>query len=332
MKLGKDLLYLSDKDVKKVLAPKDSVKLVEKSIHDLGLGKAVEEKFYLSVEKHDGFVKTMAAYYEPMEVHMTKVFSLFRNNPTRHGLQTVNTFIVVTDPHTGVPVAVMNGDWITALKTAGSTAAAAKHLAKEDSRIVGIVGAGAQGRSHLLSLAQIFKIEEARIADISAKAREGYVREMKKLCDFDIVSVDSVEQAVRDVDISAVVTTADEPLVKPDWVRPGLFIAKAGSFQELDPGVITTVDKVVVDSWKYTVEYRRVKELTQLADSGAISRETIYGELPDILAGRKSGRQTDQETILFASIGFGVDNAALAGFVYKKALRRRVGKILPLIG
>ncbi len=332
MRLGKDLLYLSDKDVKKILAPKDSVKLVEDSIRDLGLGKAVEEKFYLPVEKHDGFVKTMAAYYEPMEVHMTKIFSLFRNNPTKHGLQTVNTFIVVTDPHTGVPVAVMNGDWITALKTAGSTAAAARHLAKKDSRVVGIVGAGAQGRSHLLSLAQVFKIEEARIADISAKAREGYVREMKKLCDFDIVSVDSVEQAVRDVDISAVVTTADEPLVKPDWVGPGLFIAKAGSFQELDPGVITTVDKVVVDSWKYTVEYRRVKELTQLADTGAISKEKIYGELPDILAGRKSGRQTDQETILFVSIGFGVDNAALAGFVYKKALRRRVGKILPLIG
>lgn len=332
VKLGKDFLFLSDKDVRRILTPKDSVRFVEDSIRDLGLGKAIEEKFYLPVERHDGFVKTMACYYEPMEVHMTKIFSLFRNNPTKHGLQSVNTLIVVTDPRTGVPVAVMNGDWITALKTAGATAAAANHLAKRSSGIVGIVGAGVQGRSHLLSLSQVFKIEEARIADISSRARETYVREMRKICDFNIVGVDSIEQAVRGVDISAVITTADEPLVKPDWIEPGLFIAKAGSFQELDPAAIMAIDKLVVDSWKYTVEYKRVKELTTLSDSGVISREKIYGELPEILAGKKSGRQTDQEKILFVSIGFGVDNAALAGFVYKRALRRGIGKRLPLIG
>jgi ornithine cyclodeaminase/alanine dehydrogenase-like protein (mu-crystallin family) len=142
----------------------------------------------------------------------------------------------------------------------------------------------------------------------------------------------SKAEAVRGVDICAVITTADEPLVKPDWIEPGLFITKAGSFQELDPAVITAVDKVVVDSWKYTAGYRRVKELTELADSGAISKEKIYGELPDILAGKKSGRETVQEKVLFVSIGFGVDNAALAGYVYRKALKRGIARKLPLIG
>lgn len=332
MRLGKELLFLSDKDVRSCLTTRDSVRLVEKSIRDLGLGKAVEEKFYLPVTKHDGFVKTMSCYYEPMEVHMTKVFSLFRKNPAEHGLQSVNSIIVVSDPRTGVPTAVMNGDWITALKTAGATVAAARHLAKKNARIIGIVGAGTQGKSHLLSLSQVFRIDEVRIADSSPQARDRYVREMRQVCNFDIVPVKSVEQAVRGVDISVVVTTADEPLIKADWIEDGLFIAKAGSFQELDPTVITTVDKVVVDSWKYTVEYRRIKELTSLSESGAISKETIYGELPEILAGRKSGRGTNKEKILFISIGFGVDNAALAGFVCKRASRRGIGRILSLAG
>jgi len=332
MKVGRDLLFLSDKDVRKCLTVKDSVELTEKSILDLGLGKALEEKFYLPVSEHDGFIKTMSCYYGPMDIHMTKVFGLFGRNPSEHGLPAVNTFILLFDARTGVPVAVMNSDWITALKTAGATAAAARHLAKKDSRIVGIVGAGVQGRSHLLSLAQRFKIEEARIADISPKARERYVREMKKLCHFNIVPVDSVEKAVRGVDICALITTANEPLVRADWIEPGLFISKAGSFQELEPEVITTVDKVVVDSWKYTVEYRRVRELTGLADSGTISRERIYGELPEILTGKKSGRRSDEERILFVSIGFGVDNAALAGYAYRRALRDHIGTMLPLAG
>ena len=175
MILGKQILYLSDKDVRSCLEPKESVKLVEDSIRDLGLGHAVEEKFYLPVSKHDGFVKTMSCYYERMDVHMTKVFSLFTGN-TKRGLQTVNTFITLADGRTGVPIAVMNSDWITACKTAGATVAAAHHLAKPNSRVVGIVGAGVQGRSHLLSLAQIFKIKEARIADAYPKVRDRYVR------------------------------------------------------------------------------------------------------------------------------------------------------------
>ena len=331
MKLGKQILYLSDKDVRRCIGPKESVKLVEESIRELGLGRAVEEKFYLPVSKHEGFVKTMSCYYERMDLHMTKVFSLFTGN-TKYRLQTVNTFITLTDGRTGVPIAMMNSDWITALKTAGATAAAAHHLAKPSSTVVGIVGAGVQGRSHLLSLAQIFKIKEARVADAYPKARERYVREMSELCDFDIRAVNSVEEAVRGVDICAVVTTADEPLIKAEWIEPGLFITKAGSFRELDPIVITAVDKVVVDSWKYTVEYRRVKELTELADAGTITKETIFGELPDILANKKSGRTTDQEKILFVSIGFGVDNAALAGYVYRNAVKRGIGKVLSLIG
>jgi ornithine cyclodeaminase/alanine dehydrogenase-like protein (mu-crystallin family) len=330
MKLGRQILYLSDGDVRKCIGPKDSVKLVEGSIRDLGLGHAVEEKFYLSV-KHEGFVKTMSCYYERMDVHMTKVFSLFTGN-AMHGLQTVNTLITLVDGKTGVPIAVMNSDWITALKTSGATAAAAHHLAKPNSSVIGIVGAGVQGRSHLLSLAQIFNIKEARIADERPKARERYVSEMSGLCDFDILAVNSIEEAIRGVDICVAVTTADEPLIKAEWIEPGLFIAKAGSFQELDPAVITAVDKVVVDSWKYTVRYRRVKELTELAEAGTITAETIYAELPDILAGKKKGRTTEQESVLFVSIGFGVDNAALAGYVYRKAVRRGIGEKLPLIG
>ena len=114
---------------------------------------------------------------------------------------------------------------------------------------------------------------------------------MSKLCGFDIVAVDSIEEAVRGVDICAVITTADEPLIKPEWVEPGLFIAKAGSFQELDPAVVTSVDKVVVDSWKYTVGYRRVKELMELADGELLQKKRSMENFLTFSLAKRPGEQ-----------------------------------------
>ena len=324
MKKEEQLLYLSQGDVEACLEVKDSINAVEEGIRALGHGKAVQpEKIYLTLEKYNGFVKPMIAHVEPINIIASKVFSFFPGNPRKYGLPTVQAAIILTDPETGTHLALMDGTWITALRTAATTAIAAKYLSRKDSEVVGIVGAGVQGKSHLMALKEVFKLKEARISDISKEARERYAEEIGKRLELSVIPVENPRQCMDDADIILTVTTANEPLIKKDWIEPGMFIAKIGSFQEIDPEIIIAADKVVVDWWEYVS--KRVKELIKLLNAGLIRREDIYAELPEIVAAKKPGRQTDDEVILFISIGMGVEDAATALHAYKEAMKKGMG-------
>jgi len=318
-----EILYLSDSDVKACFNAKDAIEVVKEGIKALGLGRAVQpEKIYLNVEKYNGFVKPMIAYIESMDVVATKVFSHYPNNPRNFGLPTVDAIIILTEPKNGRHIAVIDGKWITALRTAATTAIAAEYLARKNSHILGIIGAGVQGRSHLMTLNELFKLEEVRISDAFEEARRRFSIEMEEMLGIPIKQAESPLEAVKDADIVVTATTANEPLVKKEWIRPGMFIAKVGSYQEIDPEIIMNADKVVVDWWEYAIN--RCRELKMLFEAGSIKREDIYAELPEIVAGHKPGRETNDETNLFISIGMGVEDAAAAYYVYQQA--QKLGK------
>ncbi|MEM2210937.1 MAG: ornithine cyclodeaminase family protein [Nitrososphaerales archaeon] len=320
----KPLLYLSQKDVQECINMEKVIEAVEEGIKALGMGKAVQpEKIYLNIDKYNGFVKPMIAYIEPLGAIATKVFTHYPENPKRYNLPTVQAIIMLNDPETGTPLALMDGTLITALRTAATTALAAKYLARKDSKKLGIFGAGVQGKSHLLAFNQIFKLQEVRIYDIYKGSVENYIKEMGDKVKIPIIPVDSPYQCVNGADMVVTATTANEPLVKKDWLTPGMFLAKVGSFQELDPEIIIKSDKVVVDWWDYVSH--RVRELIKLLNEGKINRESIYAELPEIVAAKKLGRQNDHEIILFISIGMGVEDAAVAWHVYNEALKMGVG-------
>jgi ornithine cyclodeaminase/alanine dehydrogenase-like protein (mu-crystallin family) len=324
----KEILLLTDDEVKQCITVKESVKLVEDSIKALGEGKAVESKFYLPIEKYEGFIKSMGCYYESGDVHMTKIFGLYPKNPQKFGMQTVNSTLVLTNPKNGLLMAVMDGDHITGLKTAGATAVAAKYLARKGSRIATIVGAGLQGRSHALAINEFFKLEEVRVADISEKARERYAQEMSKTMGIPVKNCKTMDEAVSGTDIVALVTTGNEPIMKAKMVQKGMFIAKVGSFQEMESEVITSVDKVVVDKWEYIST--RTKEMSEVVKKGKFDRSKVYAEFPEVVAGKKPGRKSDSDSVVYLSLGFGVDNAALVRFAYDRALQKGLGRKVEL--
>jgi len=322
-----EILLLSDSMVKSCVDTKESIDLCRKAIEALAKKEVIEDKFYLSIEKRHGFLKPMGAYISyPSEVLLLKTFSLFKDNPQKYKLPSITTLIVLYSPETGLPVAVMDGDHITGLKTSGTTAVAAELLARKDSRVLGIIGAGFQGRYHLKALNSIFKFDEVRVFDISKEAMKKFAEEMGKLEGLTIKTTNSYEEVCKGADIIVTVTVGDEPMVDAKWLSDGVFVAKVGSYQELNPNVITSADKVVVDSWKYTVEYGRVKELVGLVKSGKFSKKDLYAELPDLVAGKKKGRSNEKEKTLYISIGYGADNAAIAGYVYQKAIERGIGQ------
>lgn len=323
-----DFVYLSENDVRTCISMNETIEEVEKFIKTLAKGQAIQPpKIYMTIPKHHGFIKPMTAYVEPMEVAVSKIFTFFPDNPVKHNMPTVHATIVVNDAKTGVPLALMGGTWITALRTAATSAVAAKYLAKGGSSVVGIIGAGVQGMTHLEAFGNVRKIDEVRVFDVIPKARDRYVKEMGSK-GFNVKPAASYKEAVVGSDIVATCTVGDEAMVKPEWFESGMFIAKVGSYQELDTKVVTGADKVVVDWWEYVSN--RVKELNFLMEKGRFNRSNVYAELHEIVGGLKPGREMVDEKILFISIGMGVEDAAAAMYALKRAKELRLGTNIKL--
>jgi ornithine cyclodeaminase/alanine dehydrogenase-like protein (mu-crystallin family) len=324
--VGKEILYLSESDVKKVLNMKNAIRLCEEGERLTGLGEASEDKFYLNLE--EGLVfKPFAGHLKSKDIVAAKYFTLAVDNPKK-GLPASTSVGMIYDSDTLIPLAVVCANWLTGVKVGASSAVAAKYLAKKESKVVAIIGAGIQGRTHLEGLNEVFKLDEARIADISKPARERYAEEMSESLGIKMKPVTSVEEAVKGADIIVTVTTADEPLIKKDWVKPGVTILKLGSYQEIDPSIIMSVDKFVVDKWEFVCH--RSKEVIELLKKGVITADSVYAEIPEIVAGKKVGRENNDETILFIAFGLGGDYVSIFSDIFRSSLEQGIGQRLKI--
>jgi ornithine cyclodeaminase/alanine dehydrogenase-like protein (mu-crystallin family) len=224
----------------------------------------------------------------------------------------------------------MEGGYVTALKTGASTAVTAAYLARPGATSVTIFGAGSLGRMHLRALTARFVLRSACIVDILPQAAEAFVAELQPELDFPVkaVSLKERERAVRQADIVLTVTTGNQPLVERSWLQPGAFVARLGSYQEVALDVITEADKVIVDSWKYVRP--RIPELKTLAQRQQFDFEDIHAEWPDVVAGRRPGRESASEIIVYIALGIWGEYAAILPEVYRRARSQGLGRELPL--
>ena len=323
---SREMLYLTEADVQRCLTMPEAVALAEKGVVADAAGDVVGAKFYMSVGGA-GFIKPFSGYLAGKELAFVKTFSFFEGNPAQ-GLPTTSSMVLLFEAHTGLPVCLMEGGWITAIKTGASTAVTAKYLARADSRTVCIFGAGQQGRSHLAGLAQVFDLEGARVVDALPKVAARYAAEMSAELGFPVVVPETREAAVRGADIVVTVTTGNEPLVRTAWLKRGAFVAKMGSYQEVELSLFTTADKVIVDCWRYVRP--RVPELIVLGEQGEFSEKDLHAEWPDVVGGRATGRESDDEVILYVALGIWGEYAAILPHVYRRAVELGLGHRLPL--
>ncbi len=321
----RDILYLTNEDVQQTLNVAEAVQLAEIGIQADAEGKVVGDKFYMNVGDN-GFIKPFAGYLSGEEYAYVKTFSFFPHNPERFGVGTTSSVVLLFDAQTGLPVCFMEAEWVTALKTGASTTVTARWLARKDSRVVTIFGAGTLGRMHLRALATRFTLQRAYILDIRPEAARTYAKELGPELGFpvDPVPLEEREQAVRAADIIITVTTGNQPLVERAWLKPGTFLAKLGSYQEITPDVITNADKVVVDKWKYVAP--RVPELKALIAEGRFGPDRVHAEWPDIVAGRRPGRESEEEIIVYIALGIWGEYAAILPEVYRRARAKRLGR------
>jgi len=328
MSVPESILYLTESDVQQTLEMAEAVDLAEKGIQADASGRVVGEKFYMAVGEA-GFIKPFSGYLLGEKLAFVKTFCFFPGNPSQFGCSTTSSLVLLFDAETGLPVCLMEGAWVTALKTGASTAVTAARLACSNSATVTIFGAGMLGRMHLRALTHRFSLHQAYVVDILPQVAAAYVAELEPELDFPVESVPLAdrERAVRQADIVITVTTGDQPLIERAWLRPGAFVARLGSYQEIALDVIIDADKVVVDNWRYVRP--RIPELKVLGQEGRFGFEDVHAEWPDVVAGRRPGRESPDELIVYIALGIWGEYAAILPEVYRRARGLGLGHRLP---
>lgn len=319
------MLLLSKAEVEGLISMSEAIEAVEEAFRAKELGKAqMPPKSYVYFKRHQGDFRVMSAYLEKLGAAGVKIVNVHPRNPKEYGLPSVMATILLLNSETGAPIAIMDGTWITNIRTGAGGAVAAKYLARKDSRVVAMIGAGAQARSQLIALKEVLDIEEVRVNDVVPEQMKRYASERGKKLGIDVKPAGNVEKAVKGADILVTVMLARKPLVMNDWISEGMHInaigADAPGKQELDPEILKRA-KIVVDDLE---QASHGGEINTALSEGIIKREDVYAEIGEIVTGKKPGRTSDDEITIFDSTGLAIQDIATDWKVYLKA--REIGR------
>lgn len=324
--MSRATLLLTQREVERLLDLQRAIRVVREAFTAMARGEAVmPSKIYLPLPRRSDF-RAMPAFLQHPPACGMKWVNVHPDN-RRRGLPTVMALIIMSDPATGEPLAVMDGVLITKLRTAAAAAVAAQALARPESRTVGLVGCGAQADAQLLALAEIFPLTGVSVWGRGAGEAARFCRRMqRRLPRVRWSAAASVELCVREADLIITVTPSRRPLIRRSWVRPGTHInavgADAPGKQELDPTLLREATVVVDDSaqaihgGEINVPIRR-KQFRQAQ---------IHATLGEVLLGRRRGRRSDAEITVFDSTGLAIHDVALGAHVLRAARRLRLGR------
>ena len=329
-------LLLTHSDVRKVLSDMGRViEVVETAFREKGLGKVqMPVKVYLNFSKYNGDLRAMPSYLESLDIAAVKIVNSHPDNKRLHGLPTVMAVLTLVDPRTGFPLAIMDGTLLTSMRTGAAGGVAAKYLANPKPRIVAMIGAGTQARTQLNALMTVFKtIETVKVYDISQAATRSYIDEMsKQYSGVDFIVAENPSEAVKSADIITTTTPSKSPIVSASAVEEGMHFncigADAPGKEELDPEILKRA-KIVVDDFEQGIHGG---EVNVPISRGIIRREDIYGELGEIIAGLKAGRERENEITVFTSTGLAIQDAVTAKLVYDLAREQNIGMALDIVG
>jgi alanine dehydrogenase len=319
---------LSQRDVAALLDARTAIRVTARAFAAMARGQTVmPAKVYLPLPGGNDF-RAMPAFVRPDACGM-KWVNVHPRNP-RRGLPTVMAVIVMNDPATGAPVAVLDGLLITKLRTAAAGAVAAKALARPESAVVGLVGCGAQAGAQIDALAAVFRLRRVRVWGLDAREAAAFCRRMRSR--YPRVAFEpsaTVEACVRGADLVVTVTPSRRPLVRRAWIAPGTHVnaigADAPGKQELDPRILRDA-VVVVDEREQAVHGG---ELNVPVSRGQYSPRRIHGSVGDVLIGRRPGRRSPRQITVFDSTGLAIHDVALGAELVRRARRRGLGRLVP---
>ncbi len=318
-------LYLSQQDVIDVnLSMRAMIDLVEDGFREKGAGRVEMPPKPGIHPGSDSFIHAMPAFVPAAGAAGLKWVSGYPDNP-RKGLPYISGLLILNDPETGLPVAVMDCVWITAMRTGAATAVAAKYLARADSSTVGIVACGVQGRSNLRALACLFDLDEVKAYDIDPEIAAEFARSMGESLQLEIEPVESLSQAVRQMDIvvtSGPILKKPAPAIEAGWLQQGSFACPLDFDSYWQGEALAEADQLVTDDRQQMEYYRSTGYFRQTPVADA--------DLGEIVVGSKPGRQSDRERIISIHLGLALEDMVVARRIYQYALEQGIGRRLPL--
>jgi ornithine cyclodeaminase/alanine dehydrogenase len=321
-----ELLYLSQEDVISVgITMEETISIVEDALREHGLGET-ENPPKPGVHPPNAFIHAMPGYLPRKKAAGLKWVSSFSSNTTL-AIPPVMGLFILNDVQTGQPLAVMDCRWITAMRTGAVSAVAAKILAAKDPSVIGIVGAGIQGRYNLLALAAaVPSIETVRVFDINSQALDGFVSAFSSVLTLKIEIGKSAQEVIEGAQIIVTATgRLDKPIFKENWVSEGALILPI-HHRGWENRTLHRCDQFVTDDWRQLHQAHR--------EVGGFDGPLpdLHVELGEILAGKKPGRRNEKERIIDFNYGLAIEDVAMAMEIYKRAIGLEVGTVLPLMG
>ena len=328
---SQEFVYLSRADVAAAGLPMlDIIERIEAALRERGLGKAEmppKPGIHPGDAEGDNFIHAMPASIPALGAAGVKWVSGFPGNPAR-GLPYISGLLVLNDPATGLPTAVMDATWITAMRTGAATAVAAKRLARPGAAVFGILGCGVQGRTNLEAVAAVVPtLREVRAYDIHPERVEGYIEELRpRYPGLRFVAAHAARAAVEGSDIvvtAGPIRARPSPSIEPEWLAEGALAVPLDYDSYWKTAAMRRADRFYTDD---TAQLRHTR------DGGVYFKDipAIFADLGEVLAGLKEGRRHDRERLMCMNLGLALEDMATAPLVLERATALGLGRRLPL--
>jgi ornithine cyclodeaminase/alanine dehydrogenase-like protein (mu-crystallin family) len=322
-----DLLYLGRADLVRLgIAMRDVIVAMEAAILSQADGAVVMPGKATLAWKPGGRLNgNAAAIAEPAALGIKWNAEVPANVP--RGLPNLTALVLMNDPETGFPTAVIDGTWVTAMRTGAVSAITARHLAPRQVETLALIGCGVQMRTQAIGLATVLRPRTVRLFDLVPAAMEAFSAQMKPRLGWEFEQAPTAEAAVRDADLVVSATkfvTPPEPTLKGEWLKPGALAMPIDVASVWEPLAYLKADKFVTDRW----------DILQMVAAGGhfpVGLPPLYAELHEIVSGRKAGRETDSETIMVMNEGMPIEDIALGRLAIERAAAAGIGVRLPFI-
>ena len=325
------ILYLSNQDVKKVLDLGRAIEITEQALRDHSEGRVIwSTPEDLAIKPEQGWqswVTGCALATQP--VAGFRIRSIKAGGGSRDASRPARgprRILILSDREGGEIRAIMDEDWCHAVRTAAAATVAMRVLARKDSAVMAMLGAGDTARAAVPVMAKAFALKEIRVTSRTPESRHNYAKEVGKDYGLNVQAIDSTAAALKDADIVVSATTTSTPFVKDAWLGEGITVYSIGKNQEMEGDIYKNADKFVVDSW---VHCRNKSDMQRMLKENFLSEKDLYAELPELLSGKKPARQSEHERIFIRAIGLVNQDIAMADWIYRCALEKNIGTCLP---
>ena len=275
-------------------------------------------------------INCLPATFKNRKICGVKWVSVFPPNPVKYGIQNLSAVIILSEIEHGFPIAFMEGTLCSNIRVGTMGALAAKYLARPDAESIGFIGAGEQAKMHLIAMkTAIPSLKHCRVAAKEDHEEQAFLRQMRPILpDVTIEAAGSnLQAAVGDADIIVTATSAQAPLLKAAWMKPGAFYSHIGGWED-EYAVAKACDKIVCDDWE-TVKHR-TQTLSRMYKDGELTDDDIHGNLSELITGAKPGRENDDERTYFNAVGLAYVDVAIAVAMYERASESGLGQDLKI--